>query len=129
MNIFSFNQKRVLVVCILLGLIISPVNYLQAQEFAVDESVSASEEPNINEIIEDFLNSKGWYEGENTKKNGSTFFVAVGKEQLQRAGPNLVGLRQGNLLLIELCCRQNAKCCNSKNKNFDGIGKRISAIW
>ena len=103
MNIFSFNQKRVLVVCTLLGLIISPVNYLQAQEFAVDESVSASEEPNINEIIEDFLNSKGWYEGENTKRTGLLFLLLSAREQLQRAGPNLVGLRQGNLLLIKLC--------------------------
>lgn len=96
MNIFSFNQKRVLVVCTLLGLTISPVNYLQAQEFDVDESVSASEEPNINEIIEDFLNSKGWYEGENTKKNGSTFFVAIGKGTIAagRSEPGWVTSRQ-----------------------------------
>jgi len=96
MNIFSFGQKRVLVTCTLLGLIMSPLTHLQAQEFAVDENISATEKPNINDIVDDFLNSRGWYEGENTKKDGSTFFIAVGKGTIAagRSDPGWVTSRQ-----------------------------------
>ena len=96
MNIFSFGQKRVFVTCTLLGLIMSPLTHLQAQEFAVDESISATEKPNINDIVDDFLNSRGWYEGENTKKDGSTFFIAVGKGTIAagRSDPCWVTSRQ-----------------------------------
>lgn len=48
-----------------------------APEYQVSEG-QVAEAPKASSLINDFLQSKNWVEGENVKPNGSKFFVAVG---------------------------------------------------
>lgn len=66
------------------------------EEFEVDETQSAWPSPGLNELLEDYLAARGWVEGENRKKDGSTFFIAIGKGVIGagRSDSNFVASRQ-----------------------------------
>ncbi len=54
-----------------------------SQEFQVDKNAAISESVDIDKMIGDFLAKQGWGEGQNINKDGSTFFVAIGKGVIQ----------------------------------------------
>lgn len=57
-----------------------------AQEANPEDAVAteaAVEEKNVHDIVDEYLNSKGMSEGENTKKDGSSYYVAVGYGVIQ----------------------------------------------
>lgn len=69
---------------------------LAQEEFSVDEDVSAFPSPDLNDLIDSYLDKRGWQEGENTKSDGSTFFIAIGKGNISagRTHPNFIVSRQ-----------------------------------
>ena len=57
-----------------------------AQETSPEDAVAneaAVEEKSIHDIVDEYLDSKGMSEGENAKKDGSSFYVAVGYGAIQ----------------------------------------------
>ena len=52
-------------------------------ETAFDSKPAISEEKNIYDVMEDYLNSKKWNDGENKKPDGSLFFIATGTGVIQ----------------------------------------------
>lgn len=59
-----------------------------APEAFVKTENTISEKNNIRDMINNFLNSKGWNEGKNTGKDGKTFFIAVGTGTIDAARDN-----------------------------------------
>ena len=66
------------------------------EEFAVDESPSAFPSPSLTELMDAYLAERGWSEGENQKKDGSTFLVAIGRGTIGagRTTPSFITSRQ-----------------------------------
>ena len=52
-------------------------------ETSFDNKPAISEEKSLNDVLEDYLNSKKWKYGENKKADGSLFFVATGSGVIQ----------------------------------------------
>ena len=53
-------------------------------EFQVDtDKQIISEQKTVGDMIDDYLNSKGWNEGENIKSNGSKFYIGRGTGAIQ----------------------------------------------
>lgn len=54
-----------------------------APEAEVNTQQTIAEEKDVQTMIDEFLSSKGWSEGENTKKNGEKFYIAIGRGVVQ----------------------------------------------
>ncbi|MBR3084823.1 MAG: hypothetical protein IKH04_00325 [Kiritimatiellae bacterium] len=60
----------------------SPEDAVASPEDAVANE-AAVEPKSVHEIVDEYLDAKGYSEGENTKKDGSSFYVAVGYGAIQ----------------------------------------------
>ena len=57
---------------------------LKEPEFQPDtDTHNMSDSQSVSDMVEEFLQSKGWAEGENIKKNGQKFFIGVGTGAIQ----------------------------------------------
>lgn len=54
-----------------------------APEATVATEATIAEEKDVQTMIDEYLASKGWSEGENTKKNGEKFFISIGRGVVQ----------------------------------------------
>ena len=76
---------RLVIFIYIFGMILSPLkSYAQDAdpEFEVIEDASApSDDKEVGDIMQDFLDQKGWQEGPNNK-NGKEFFVVVGEQEI-----------------------------------------------
>lgn len=57
-------------------------------ETSFDSKPAISEEKNIQDVIDEYLNSKKWTAGENKKADGSLFFIATGTGVIQAPRTN-----------------------------------------
>ncbi|SVE24150.1 uncharacterized protein METZ01_LOCUS477004, partial [marine metagenome] len=83
------------------GLFCLPLNAIAEDvdtEFEVVEGASEpSDDVEVGDIIQEFLDSKGWQEGPNThKKSGKEFFVVTGTKEIMAPykSKNFIGSRQ-----------------------------------
>ncbi len=74
---------------IAVGMLFSSLAYAQPihtdqAEFQVDtDKQNISEQKTVIDMINDYLNNKGWNEGENIKSNGSKFYIGIGTGAIQ----------------------------------------------
>ena len=78
---------KLLLLIALFGLFCFPLNAIAEDvdtEFEVVEGASEpSDDVEVNDIMQEFLDSKGWQEGPNTnKKSGKEFFVVMGTQEI-----------------------------------------------
>lgn len=81
-------NKKMLGVALLAGVSICAMGQQEPGTAATPEATVATqpaiaEEKDVQTMIDEYLASKGWREGENTKKNGEKFFIAVGRGVVQ----------------------------------------------
>jgi len=108
---WCYLQRSVAALIIGLGVIAAP-SYGQstpAYEITEAETVQA---PRVRDLIDDYLNSKGWSEGENVTGSGSsrkTFFVAVGVGTIaaRRDSPGYVSSRYNAFQKAFLAAQKN----------------------
>ena len=76
----SINTPRGWETSLLLSVLLLLHSQIFAQEAIELQAVDAETAyaPGVQQAMEDFLDSKGWTEGENYKSNGTTFYVGTG---------------------------------------------------
>jgi hypothetical protein len=91
---------KLLLLIALFGLFCSPLNAIAEDvdvEFEVVEDVTApTEDKDLDEIIEEFIDEKGWTDGKNVKKSGKEFFITTGSSIIgqKTSSKNFIGSRQ-----------------------------------
>ena len=76
----SINTPRGWETSLLLSVLLLLHSQIFAQEAIELQAVDAETAyaPGVQQAMDDFLDSKGWTEGENYKSNGTTFYVGTG---------------------------------------------------
>lgn len=91
---------KLLLLIALFGSFCFPLNAIAEDvdtEFEVVEDVTApTEDEELDEIIENFIDEKGWTLGKNVKKSGKEFFISTGTSNIQQktTSKGFIGSRQ-----------------------------------